>query len=57
MSSSMSGARLFVAALGIVIAVAGAVMAAYVEKFLGIGMVLVGGFLLTLTVTKFSDTV
>jgi len=52
----MSGARLFIALLGLVIAVAGGAAAAYFDKYLGIGMILAGGFLLTLTITKFSDT-
>jgi len=47
---------LFVAALGLIIAVIGGVAAAYFDKFLGIGMVVVGGFLLILTITKYSDT-
>jgi hypothetical protein len=53
---AMSGARLFIAALGSIIAVAGGAAAVYFDKYLGIGMILVGGFLLTLTITKFSDT-
>jgi hypothetical protein len=52
----MSGARMFIAALGLIIAVAGGAAATYIDKYMGIGMILVGGFLLTLTITKFSDT-
>ena len=52
---TMSGARVFMAIMGILIAVVGSFLAAYVDKYLGIGAILVGGFLLTLTVTKFTE--
>lgn len=52
----MSGARLFIAALGVALGVAGGAMAVFFDKYLGIGMVVVGGFLVILTITKFSDT-
>ena len=48
----MSGARAFVAFLGIVIAVAGAVTAILLDRFIGIALVLIGGFLLTLPFTR-----
>lgn len=56
MSRQMSGARLFIAGLGAIIALAGGIVAGYYERFLGIGMIVVGGFLIILTITKFSDT-
>jgi len=51
----MSGVRLFIAALGLIIAASGGAAAIYIDKYLGLGMVVVGGFLLILTITKFSD--
>ena len=54
--AAMSGARLFIAALGVALGVAGGAMAVFFDKYLGIGMVVVGGFLVILTITKFSDT-
>ncbi len=51
----MAGARGFVAAIGVLTALAGVAVAAYVDKISGIAMIAVGGFLLTLVVTRAQD--
>ena len=55
MSKTMSGPRLFIALLGVVIALAGVVTAVYYDRFVGIAFVLVGGFLITLPLTRSTD--
>lgn len=49
---SMAGTRGLVAGIGVVMAVAGVVVAGYVDKISGIAMIAVGGFLLSLVVTR-----
>ena len=48
----MAGTRGLVAGIGVVMAVAGVVVAGYVDKISGIAMIAVGGFLLSLVVTR-----
>jgi len=55
LGGSMTGARSLVAAIGVLTALAGVVAAAYFDKIAGIAMVLIGGFLLTLVVTRAHD--
>ena len=51
----MAGARTFIATIGVIIALAGVAVAAYVERILGMAMVAIGGFLLSLAVTRVHD--
>lgn len=51
----MSGPRIFVAFLGLIMALIGVVAALYIERFLGIAFIIVGGFLISLPLSLPSD--
>jgi len=55
MSPSMSGPRMFVLTIGLIIAVAGVVAANSVDKIFGIAIILVGAFLIILPLARTAD--